>query len=280
MKTIRLDGVVGLDILAEDVARQMEGQESVKLILNSGGGHILEGFSIFNLIKDFNGRTEAHIDYAGSMMSLIAMAADSRYMKANSSILMTHRPHGGTGGNSEDLRAHADVLDKLEAMLVSTYSEVTGMSKDEATEYLSEEKYLNAEEAFNYGFIDGIEDGKTDLSLVAMAGMKAHEKVDFDMSKFCAKMEAIANNKQAVIKNAFSNCQTLREVERAIKSEYKLSQSAATAIVGAVKKQVHRECDSMASEKNEFEAKQLREAFNQFEIGNHYGTTSGIKTGL
>lgn len=272
MKTIRLDGVVGWDILAEDVAAQMQGEDSVKLILNSGGGDILEGFAIFNVINDFKGEVIAQIDFAGSMMSVIAMAADTRTMKDNSSILMTHRPWGGTAGNSEDLRAHADTLDKLEVMLVNIYSSVSGMSTEESKTYLSEEKYLNAEEALSFGFIDSIDTGKTDLSLVAMAGMKAHKAVGFDMSKFCAKMELVAKNK-APIKELFSQATTLAEVEAVIRNNFKTSRAETTAIVAAVKNVVH--CDNEPDEKVD-----LTEMFNNFKLGTNNGTTSGIKSGL
>ena len=272
MKTIRLDGVVGWDILADDVARQLQGESEVKIILNSGGGDILEGFSIFNAIDNFDGYVEAQIDFAGSMMSVVAMAADKRTMKDNSSILMTHRPWGGTAGNSEDLRAHADTLDKLEVMLVNIYSGVSGMSTDETKEYLSEERYLNAQEALSYGLISEVEGGKSDLSLVAMAGMKAHKSVGFDMSKFCAKMELMANNKKPV-KELFSQATTLAEVEKVARENLKISRSEATAIVSAVKNVVH--CDNEPSEKVD-----LTEMFNNFEIGKHNGTTSRIKSGL
>ena len=267
MKTIRLDGIVGLDILASDVSKALVGESKVKLVLNSGGGDILEGFSIYNVIKGFKGYTEAHVDFAGSMMSVIAMAANKRVMKENSSILMTHRPWGGAVGNSEELRSTADTLDKLESMLVNIYSGVSGMSADESKEYLSVEQYLTAQEAFEIGLIDEIDTGKADLALVAMAGMRAKEHVNFDLTKFCAKMESMTANKTAVIKNAFDNCESLREVERVIRDEYKLSQSAATAIVGAVKKQCHGERDLPASEKNELDASSVRNLFNQFEIG-------------
>ena len=157
-------------------------------------------------------------------------------------------------------------------MLVNIYSDVSGMSREETEDYLSEERYLNAEEAINYGLIDEVETGKADLSLVAMAGMKAHEKVGFDMSKFCAKMEAMAKNKPPV-KELFSQATTLAEVEAVARKNLKLSRAETTAIVAAVKNVVH--CDNVPSEKLD-----LTEMFNNFEIGNYNGTTSGTKTGL
>ena len=157
-------------------------------------------------------------------------------------------------------------------MLVNIYSGVSGMSTDETKEYLSEERYLNAQEALSYGLISEVEGGKSDLSLVAMAGMKAHKSVGFDMSKFCAKMELMANNKKPV-KELFSQATTLAEVEKVARENLKISRSEATAIVSAVKNVVH--CDNEPSEKVD-----LTEMFNNFEIGKHNGTTSRIKSGL
>ncbi|MGB0568410.1 MAG: hypothetical protein ACPGKV_17710, partial [Alteromonas macleodii] len=121
-------------------------------------------------------------------------------------------------------------------------------------------------EAKENGLIDTIESSQGDLAMVAMAGMKANAKVGFDLSAFCAKIEEMKASKP-VIKNAFDNCDSLREVERVIRNEYKLSQSASTAIVGAVKKHVRSECDSPASENNELEASELRELFNSIKFG-------------
>jgi len=156
MKTIRLDGVVGREILADDVSSQIEGQSEVKLILNSGGGDVLEGFSIFNVLKDFDGKIHIQVDFAASMASLIAMAGDTITMKDNSSIMMIHRPWGVAGGNSEDFRKQADTLDKMETMLLNIYAERSGMNAVKLSGLLEDETYMNAQEAKDFGFFDSI----------------------------------------------------------------------------------------------------------------------------
>jgi ATP-dependent Clp endopeptidase proteolytic subunit ClpP len=237
MKTIRLDGVVGREILADDVSSQIEGQSEVKLILNSGGGDVLEGFSIFNVLKDFDGKIHIQVDFAASMASLIAMAGDTITMKDNSSIMMIHRPWGVAGGNSEDFRKQADTLDKMETMLLNIYAERSGMNAVKLSGLLEDETYMNAQEAKDFGFIDSIESGKSDFAMVAMSGMKAHDKVSFSTDKFLAKIEAMRAEKPA-IKDTFSACSSLADVEAVMRNEMKLSRSEAVAITAAVKKQV------------------------------------------
>jgi ATP-dependent Clp endopeptidase proteolytic subunit ClpP len=255
MKTIRLDGVVGWDILAADVSAQIKGQSSVRLIINSGGGDVLEGFSIYNALKDFDGSIDVQIDFAGSMASVFAMAGDNITMKDNSSILMIHRPWGGAGGNSEDFRKQADTLDKMEAMMLGIYADRSGMDREKISALLEDETYMNAQEAKDFGFIDSIESGKSDFAMVAMAGMRSQEKVNFSTDKFLAKIESMKAEKPA-IKNLFDSCACLADVEAVMRNEIKLSRSEAVAITAAVKKQV----------RGDHELQEVKSIFDNFKL--------------
>lgn len=242
MKTIRLDGVIGWEVLASDIADQLDGQNEVKLIINSGGGDITEGFSIYNSLENFSGKVTVQVDFAASMASVIAMAGDEVIMKESSSIMMIHRPWAGAGGNSEDLRRVADTLDKMEDMLLDIYVNKSGIDRDELSGLLAAETYLDAKEAKELGLIDQIETGKQDFAMVAMAGMKAKEKVDFDCAKLVAKIESMKGSKKPV-RELFSGCNTLAMVESVMRQELKLSQNEATAIVAAVRKLDHGDRD-------------------------------------
>lgn len=247
MKTVRLDGVVGWDILAEDVARQIKGEGDVKVIINSGGGDVTEGFAIYNLLNDHEGSITVNVDFAASMGSVIAMAGDSISMKANSSLMMIHRPWGMTSGNSEELRSHADTLDKMEGMLLGIYMEKATVSEADLSNMLAEETYLNAKEAQDIGLIDSVEGGKSDLAMVAMAGMKAKEHVNFSVDKFVAKINSIKGGKSPV-RDAFEASTCLADVEAVMRQDFNLSRSEATAIVAAVKKITHGDREKQEKE--------------------------------
>jgi ATP-dependent Clp endopeptidase proteolytic subunit ClpP len=242
MKTIRLDGVVGWDILAADVAAQLEGQSEVKVILNSGGGDVTEGFSIYNAFKDFAGKIEMSVDFAASMASLIAMAGDTITMKDNSSIMMIHRPWGGAGGNAEDLRAHADTLDKMEGMMLNIYSERSGLEAANVSDLLTAETYMDANEAKSFGFADTVESGKSELAMVAMSAMRSRDRVNFDSNKLVAKIDSMKSNKKPV-RDMFNGCETLAKIESVMRQEMQISQSEATAIVSALRKVDHGDRD-------------------------------------
>jgi ATP-dependent Clp endopeptidase proteolytic subunit ClpP len=234
MKIIRLDGVVGWDITARDLSEKMEGEDHIKLVINSGGGEIIEGFSIINLLSEYKGRLDVQVDFAASMASVFAMLGDSVSMKKNSSLMMIHKPWGGAVGESEDLRKYADNLDRLEAMIMSFYVDKTGLAESKITSMLEDETWMNAQEAKKLGFIDEIDDGGADMAAVAMAGMHAQDKVGFNLGKFVAKLEE-SKAEKAPIKQVFSNASSLSEVEATMRKQFSLSRSEVTAIVSAVK---------------------------------------------
>lgn len=257
MKKIRLDGVVGWDILADDLAEKIKGESEIELIANSGGGDITEGFAIYNLLNDFEGRIVAKVDLAASMMSIIVMAADEIIMSENSSLMMIHRPWGGMAGNSEEFRRQADNLDKMELMITNIYAAKSGLDKEVISKMLDDETYMNADEAKEFGFIDMIDAQPSgDFSAVAMQAMAASEKVDFSKSKFLAKIQAMKEHKTPT-KQLFKNCDSLASIEGVIRNHFKASQAEATAIVAAVKKQVQGDLEL----KNE-----ITEAFKNFKF--------------
>ena len=67
---------------------------------------------------------------AASMASVIAMAGDTIYMPENA-MMMVHKPWGIQGGDADDMRRYAELLDKVEDTLVMAYANKTGKSADD-----------------------------------------------------------------------------------------------------------------------------------------------------
>ena len=100
----------------------------INLHINSPGGDVFDGIAIFNALKHHGAAITVHIDgLAASMASVIAMVGNPVIMPENT-MMMVHKPWGGTVGNADDLRESADFLDRNEAMLLSIYAKKTGKS--------------------------------------------------------------------------------------------------------------------------------------------------------
>jgi hypothetical protein len=84
---------------------------------------------------------------------VIAMAGDKIIMPATA-FMMIHKPWGGQVGDADDLRAYADLLDKVEATLSETYMKKTGLNAEEVATLLKEETWFNGAEAVEAGFAD------------------------------------------------------------------------------------------------------------------------------
>lgn len=138
----------------------------IDLHINSPGGSVFDGITIYNLIKQHPATVTTYIDgIAASIASVIALAGD-RVVMAENAIYMVHSPSGGVYGKASDMRAFADVLDKINGTMVGTYAGKTGKSDDEISAMLDAETWMDADEALEAGFIDEIS-GALDMAACA-----------------------------------------------------------------------------------------------------------------
>jgi ATP-dependent protease ClpP protease subunit len=129
------------------------------LRINSPGGEVVEGTAIYNALSRHEGGVTVHIDaLAASMASVIAMSGNPVYM-ADNALLMIHDPWIMAGGNSEELRKNADLLDTMKNNLVRAYTKKTGIPEDEIATMMGEETWMDSTTAVALGFVDAIEDG-------------------------------------------------------------------------------------------------------------------------
>ena len=156
----------------------------IHLRINSVGGSVTEGLAIANAIKRHKGGVTAHIDgLAASMATVIAVSADETAMSDNA-IFMIHEPWSVGQGTADDLRAEAEVLDKMKKSLVRAYTKKTGLDDEEVEEMMKAETWMNAEEALSSGFVDYIEDGlEAAASITPETARQRFDKFQSSMSR-------------------------------------------------------------------------------------------------
>jgi hypothetical protein len=101
---------------------------------------------------------------------------------ADNALLMIHNPWTITGGDADQLRKEADLLDKLKNTLVNAYTRKTGMEEEEIADMMDKETWLDAVEAVALGFADAIEEG------VAAAATATPEQLRARFDKFAQGM--------------------------------------------------------------------------------------------
>ncbi|MGG5766607.1 head maturation protease, ClpP-related [Bacillus wiedmannii] len=133
---------------------------TLNLHVNSPGGSVFEGIAIYNMLKRHKAKVNVYIDaLAASIASVIAMAGDTIYMPKNS-MLMIHNPWTWTEGNAAELRKAANDLDRIGNSSKQTYLQKAGdkLTDEKLQEMLDAETWLSADEAFEYGLCDVIEE--------------------------------------------------------------------------------------------------------------------------
>ncbi|WP_420959218.1 ClpP-like prohead protease/major capsid protein fusion protein [Enterobacter asburiae] len=147
----------------------------IKLHINSPGGDVFDGIAIFNALKFHGAAITVYIDgLAASMASVIAMVGNPVIMPENT-MMMIHKPWGFAGGDADDMRDYADLLDKVESVLIPAYAQKTGKSLEEIAAMLEDETWMNGNECVELGFADQVTP-----SLQAMACIHSKRIEEFE----------------------------------------------------------------------------------------------------
>lgn len=127
----------------------------LEIHINSGGGSVFAGITIYNMLKNFKGHKTVYIDgLAASIASVIALAGDEIIMRTGSS-LMIHKPSiviYRDAYNADELKSMAESLDTLQECIMQVYKEnLKDMSKlEEIEQMVNAETWMTSEEAMNY----------------------------------------------------------------------------------------------------------------------------------
>ena len=194
----------------------------INLRINSLGGDVFDGMAMYNVIKRREAKTTVYIEgIAASIATIVALAADEVIMAENS-LFMIHNAWGGTMGEAKDMRKTADTLDKISSELIDIYMKKTGLSYDALAEMMDEETWLNANEAFELGFIDTISD-----SIKVAAKYDVSKFKNITQEEIQNKLNININNKKMTneLKEWFNN--KVEEIVTAVKGDVKVSEDVA-----------------------------------------------------
>lgn len=127
------------------------GHDVINIRINSGGGSVIEGFSIYSALA--NSKTPIHIyvdGIAASIAAIIAMAGNTISM-ADHALLMIHDPFRNNGNDEE-----GEDLNKIKQSLVTILSNKSGITEERVSSLMSKETWMTASEAITLGFANEI----------------------------------------------------------------------------------------------------------------------------
>ncbi len=145
------EGVSAKTLVQEIAALQVP---DIHVHINSAGGSVWDGQAIYTALRRHPANVTTFVDgLAASIASVVAMAGSPVVMSENA-LMMIHDPYALAMGTGADLRAAADVLDKVGDTITGVYADKSGKAREDIAAAMTEETWFTAEEAIAFGLAD------------------------------------------------------------------------------------------------------------------------------
>lgn len=164
-RIIMLSGPIEDDMANSIVAQLLflDAQDSTKdiyLYINSPGGVVTSGMAIYDTMNFIKSDVQTIvIGMAASMASvLVSSGAKGKRFGLPHSQVMIHQPSGGAQGQQTEIQIAAEEILKTRKMINVILAKNSGQPFDKVEQDTERDHYLTAQEAVEYGLLDGIMD--------------------------------------------------------------------------------------------------------------------------
>lgn len=143
-------------VISELLYLDNQNNEDIYLYINSPGGSITAGMSVYDTMNFINSKViTIGLGMCASMAAFLLSSGNTRYALPNTEI-MIHQPIGGAQGQATDIKIAAERIIKLKAKLNKILAKNTKQNISKITKDTERDNFLSAEEALEYGLIDKI----------------------------------------------------------------------------------------------------------------------------
>ncbi len=162
-RIIILSGEIN-DALANSVVAQLlflaneDAEQDIFIYINSPGGSVTAGMAIYDTMNLVAPEIQTIcVGMAASMAAFLLSSGTKgkRYCLPNSEVLI-HQPLGGASGQATEIQIAADRILKIRERMNKILAKNTGQTLKQINNDTDRDKYMFAEEAVEYGLVDGI----------------------------------------------------------------------------------------------------------------------------
>jgi len=132
--------------------------EEIKLYINSPGGYVTSGFSMYDTIKAIKSPVSTICTgLAASMGSILLSVGEKgrRFIQPHARV-MIHQPSGGARGQASDIEITAKEIIKTKELSAKILAENCGQTYETIMKDFNRDHWMGAEESVAYGIVDGI----------------------------------------------------------------------------------------------------------------------------
>jgi ATP-dependent Clp protease protease subunit len=160
-----INQAVAKDISQRLIAMAQESSDDILLVINSQGGHVEAGDTIFDMIRFVAPRVKilgtGWVASAGAHIYL-SVPREDRFSLPNTRYML-HQPAGGVRGQASDIGIEAEEIVKMRGRLNQVIADQTGQSLDRVEKDTDRNFWMSAEEARDYGLVGSIVSAQSQL---------------------------------------------------------------------------------------------------------------------
>lgn len=180
------------------------GQGKVTVWINSPGGDCFAAAQIYNMLMEYSGPVDVHIDgIAASAASVIAMAGNHVAISPVG-MMMIHNPATVSIGDEREMKKAMEMLSEVKESIINAYELKTGLPRKQLSSMMNAESWMNAQKAVELGFADSIlydgvdEDDKPEGMIFSRAAVTNSllNKLKAQMPKPDTRVDASVLNKR------------------------------------------------------------------------------------
>lgn len=170
-RIIMLSGPIDDDVANSIIAQLLflDAQDSKKdiyLYINSPGGVVTSGLAIYDTMRFIKADVQTIVmGMAASMASVLASSGTKgkRFALPHSEV-MIHQPSGGAQGQQTEIEIAAEQILKTRKELNQILADNSGQPLETVDRDTERDNYLSAQQAVDYGLIDGIMENNAELN--------------------------------------------------------------------------------------------------------------------
>lgn len=155
----QVDDEIANNLISAMLYLDSEEQKPMSLYINSPGGSVTAGFSIFDTMQHIGSDVSTmNVGLAASMGSLLlAGGTQGQRLALPLSRTMIHQPAmGQMRGQAEDIKVAAEQILVMKSRIIRHYAELCGQPFDKVEVDMDRDNFLSAQQALDYGLIDKV----------------------------------------------------------------------------------------------------------------------------
>ncbi len=132
--------------------------EKITFIINSPGGYVTAGFSIYDTMKEISSPVSTVCSGLAASMGSILLSGGTkghRFIQKHGRV-MIHQPSGGARGTTSDIEITAQEILKTKEISAQILADNCGQDFDKVLKDFNRDYWMDSEEAVKYGIVDGI----------------------------------------------------------------------------------------------------------------------------